>query len=308
MFNLTFKNLKNIFFFIDKKNMMLEKPYYWDTNQYISKGDALWRTSIAYIAYKNKKFKEAILSCFKFKDNKLQVYRYPEEGFNKDTSRDQITMALVALKYNNDIEDLKGITDNLKWKLSEKFNMTLDMWLWIKSLQKNSKIYSILFIILSFIILSLNQLWNKALYKWSNLIPIDPEIHKSYGIKQATKKQITAMKLHYPMYAFHLFAWQYYTLPSNLLKKVFGKYCSKFVEPTNYLLKILFGIKIPKELLENYKPMTGMRWQNNFFLGLYNSTEIIKDHKNYYHIDNTLNVLDKDILYRMYLNNVNNIG
>ena len=63
-----------------KDNMMLERQPSWSIDPE-GRGDALARTSDAYIAYGDKKFLEGIKSCYE-KDTKTGLitgYRYPGE-------------------------------------------------------------------------------------------------------------------------------------------------------------------------------------------------------------------------------------
>ena len=298
--NFTTEQRDDIFYFVDNNNMMLTKPYYWDTNNDNHKGDALWRTSLAYIAYAHPNLKKGVLSCFKQKGDYIQAYRYPEEGYEKDVSRDQVIMALCALKINKDYTDLKKIIKNLKFKLSSKFRISLDMLLWMKALYNNNKFYTNLFIVMSFFVIFFNTLWNNILYKVTKLKNVSPEEHLKYPFTTLNNIQKKVLKIHYPKYAFHLFAWQYYTLPEVFLKKYLGKYCARIPHPSNYVLRMLFGDKVPIENISNFKPMTGFRWQENFFIGVYNTTQIIETHQAYKYITNVYNVLDKDIAYYLY--------
>jgi len=139
------------FFDIDKK-MMLEKPLNWENQNSNHEGDALWRTGISYIAYKEPIMKEGILECYRKYNmiNKGDKYwyqamrctgRYRED----DVSRDQTIMSLSALAINGDMDEFKNIVAHLPYTLSRRFKMTPGMWLWLKAVATKKKFYVILF-------------------------------------------------------------------------------------------------------------------------------------------------------------------
>lgn len=302
--------------------MLLHDPWYITTKVTDGVGDALWRTGFAYITYKNAYFRVGMLKCFKERADKkgryLQAYRHhtiPTHG----VSRDQIISALVAFKFHEDLLHLFRICGKLRWKLSrqpEKFDkmpwliidiakffsearITLDMWLWMKAISNNSKFYGGLFSLISFFIVGLSQLWNKVLYKLARLKVCSPDILLDFKpLRNPNDFEKKIFKLHYPAYAFHLFAWQLYTTPDNLIKRICKKMCLSFTEKSNYLLILLFGGKVSRNDIENYKPMNGIRWQSIFFEGLYDGTEMIEPHpilSDLYSSED--NVLDNDLLW-----------
>jgi hypothetical protein len=296
-------NSKNYNFI--QENMMLGHNYIWDKIGDCGKGDALWRTGCAYIAYGDKCFKEGILSCFTedtdVKGKKyIQAHRYPNHV--EDTvSRDQITSALCGLKINGDIDDMKRIINGLRWKISKKFRLTPDIWMWMQAL-KGSLFWSIMFCFIDMLfVIPWAVLYDKFLYKIGGLKQISPEEKVGDINVEENKRQKFVLYAHYPMFARHLFAWQLYTTRNNPFKWLCKKCLLIGLHDSNYLMKLLAGKKVKISDVYNYKPMTGFPWQNIFFKHNYTPCEIIELHK-YYKLlyNNSANVMDNDILWYMY--------
>ena len=68
---------KKSFFFM-KDNTLLVQNLSWSTGN--GKADALWRTSLGFIAYGYYLLRDGILSCIVEEDGYLQGYRYPGYG------------------------------------------------------------------------------------------------------------------------------------------------------------------------------------------------------------------------------------
>jgi hypothetical protein len=290
-----------------QKNMMVDHNYIWDTSEENSKenGDALWRTGWAYIAYGDKCLRKGILSCFTNEIDKkgkpyIQAYRYPNFK-SENVSRDQIISALCGLKINNDIEDMKRIIKGLRWKISKKFQLTPDTWMWMQAL-KGSLFWSIMFCFIDMIFVApWSVLYDKFLYKWTGLTQVSPEEKVGDINVEANKKQKFAMNVHYPMYARHLFAWQLYTTRNNPFKWICKKCLLIGLHESNFLMKLLAGKKIKLSDVYHYKPMTGFPWQEMYFKHIYSACEIIALHSEYKKMyENKANVLDSDILWYMY--------
>ena len=107
--------------YIDKYNCLLEGKD--------GSGDALWRTSLAWIAYPSAVWpEEGMRECFKSK-----YKRHPEWKID-DCSRDQIIMAIVASRINMRFGSLSpSFQPKIKYRISKKFTMG-DSWLWYKAL------------------------------------------------------------------------------------------------------------------------------------------------------------------------------
>ena len=239
--------------FYFKDGMMWERTH--------DSGDNLWRTSLAYIAYGHPALKEGMMNCTRWIDkNHIRFYRSVEQT-DENVSRDQITMFLVALALRG--EDVKKYTKAIKWKLSKRYSLTPDMWLWLKALGGN-KIARTLFYLIEIPIVKVYQLWNK-----SNI-----------------------SKNKFPAYAVHLLAWQIYALENNSnMKQTIGSAVVKMADKENYLIRLLCCHKVSKEEIEQVKPHTDFIWQryrDDFYL-----RELTEEEAEF-------NTLDVDVLKAIY--------
>jgi len=316
----TTEKFKN-YCYIEEK-MMLGTNHGWEPDGDGGKGDALWRTGWAYITYGEKILKEGILNCFTDEIDKkgkkyIQGHRFPGQG-EDNFSRDQLISGLAALYVNGDYDEVKRIRKGLKWRISKKFRLTPGLWFWMMSIstkQPFSFLYSVLFCITHFIItVPIMILWNKILYKWADMTEISQEeqntrLHTE-GMKVVNTKDFKRPNIvntiHYPAYAFHLFAWQLHTLSWNPLKRLLKIASRPGVHKSNYLMRMLFGEKVSIEDIKAFRPMSGIRWQGRFFKGkednicYYSACEIIEEN---YHFNVRLgltsdyNALDNDMLW-----------
>jgi len=156
-------------FFDSEKKMMLEQPLGWENQNSNHEGDALWRTGLSYIAYKEQVLKEGILGCYrKFTQiNKEGKYwyqsmrctgRYRED----DVSRDQNIIALSSLYINGDMDEFNEIVNHLPYRLSRRFIMGPAMWLWLKVLTTGNKLYLVLYSLITMIELIISTLITKS--------------------------------------------------------------------------------------------------------------------------------------------------
>ena len=292
-------------FFFVRDNMILLQDLAWSSGN--SKADALLQTSLGYITYGESDLKRGILSCFEYKCGRLVAHRYPKWG-SKDFSRDQLTMALCALNLNGDFFEMNRIIDDIPFKISDKFRLTVGMWVWMQSLRKDNRFLATLFSFMSIISTLTTNGLNKLIYKVFGIEQCSPEEQVNYPYRQQTKKEEIAFKLHFPAYAKHLLAWQIYTTPKNPLKKILQKIALKGVPEWNLVVRLLLGDTITKEEVSEYKPMTGYPWQNIVVKELYNMAEIIEYHWLYSNKYNSNeNVLDNDVLHYLVQNNLEKV-
>lgn len=196
-------------------------------------GDNLWRTGLGYIAWGDAKLKEAILSCFvEGKDGKIEKTFRTAEGYGDDTcSRDQITMALAALKVRGDKEELKKLVPKLKRRISPKYTHSLDSWAWTKDLIGECKFPLHLLMVF---------FYTFAAY-----------YNRLFGGKT------------FPSYAQHLTAWVIYTSrPWFGLRRLAQKFFLTSVEKQNVMLRLLCEDKTLMEWNFDFiVPYTGFQWQ-----------------------------------------------
>lgn len=197
----------------------------------IDNGDNLWRTSLAYIAYGHQTLLEGIKKCQQWSDeDHVQFYRSSEQDDN-DVSRDQITMFLAALAVRG--QPVKKYINAIKWKISKKYSLTIDMWLWMQAL-KGGKLRKMQFFMVQIPIIRAASLWN----------------------------QTKLSKEKFPAYALHLLAWQIYSLKSSSrLKWKLASMVVRMADDDNLLIRLLLGYKISKEESEQIYPQNDFVWQ-----------------------------------------------
>ncbi|MCB0807297.1 MAG: hypothetical protein KDC05_15980 [Bacteroidales bacterium] len=194
-------------------------------------GDNLWRTSLAYIAYNHPDLREGMLRCLKWTgEDKVQFYRSVEQDKN-DVSRDQITMFLAAMKYHG--HDIKKIVKATPYKISDKYKLTPDMWLWMRA-AAGSTLARRLFYMIEWPVVKVYQLWNK-----SNI-----------------------SKRKFPAYALHLLAWQLYVLDGNAsIKRSIQNMVEDMGDEENYLVKLLSEQQVTEPQVDSVTPHTDFIWQ-----------------------------------------------
>ena len=282
----TFKPGKRIVskkFFDPNTKMMSEHAWEWakkEGKMNIGEGDALWRTGLAYITWKEEAMKEGILSCYRlvpvghhFKKPFYQAMRHSGRWCEDDVTRDQVIMSLAALKVNKDFVDIDEIAIKLPYKLSRKYNMTPDMWFWVKTLTctKRLKLYTNLCcffqIIEKFIAFGLNKIIAKVCgFKRDKVKNNDYTSRVHYDLKEGWNSfQTKLAKAYYQGFAFHLACWQIYTLPKSqntFLRRVLTKMMLNYCEKENYLCRILLGDKsVTWEEVDGYVAREGFRWE-----------------------------------------------
>ena len=282
----TFKPGKRIVskkFFDPNTKMMSEHAWEWakkEGKMNIGEGDALWRTGLAYITWKEEAMKEGIIDCYRpfggnyhFKKKTYQAMRHTGRYGEDDVSRDQILMSLAALKVNGDLVELDEIASKLPYRLSRKFKMTPDFWAWTKTLTctKHIKLYvnicSFIQIFEKSLAFSVNFLIAKICgfkrNKYTNS-EYSSKIH--YALKEKWNSfQKSAARAYYQGFAFHLACWQYYTLPQDynpVLKRILRRIMLAYCEKENYLCRILLGDKtVTWEEVDGYISQEGFRWE-----------------------------------------------
>ena len=316
------KKIKSKKFFDIKTKMMCEHAWEWAKKEgamNVGEGDALWRTGLAYITWKEPLMKEGILDCYRpfggnyhFKNKMYQASRHTGRYGEDDVSRDQVLMSLASLKVNGDLEELNEIATYLPYRLSRKFKMTPDFWAWIKTLTntKRFKLYTNICcgiqIVEKFFAFNLNKLIAKVCgYKRNKIKNNDYTSRVHYDLKENWnwfQKQLS--KAYYSGFAFHLACWQYYTLPETynpFLKRVLRKIMINYCEKENYLCRLLLGDKtVTWSEINSYEPREGFRWEaylDGSWSNYFNEKSEEWKKKNL-----KWNQMDKDCLLTMWLN------
>jgi len=321
-----FNPASDTYYFV-KNNMMLEKVEFGGDD---GTGDALWRTGLSYSAYKDNSLKQSILSCYrKFtminkKGHLYQGSRYFGRDREDDVSRDQITISLASLKVNNDIDELKELTEHLPRKISRRFNTTITTRMWMKAISGKGKYYTVMFQLLELLelipSLGINKIirwmfgwnkqysqewycgydpsipfWNKVDGKWVWETKGFEWVNNGHKLNNSHKKKTEERffyrmfdNLLFPDYALHLASWMVYTSDDTFLKKILQKLILSSTEKDNLLIQILMGNYVSMERIEEYQPLQGYRWSCRF-----NGSSYM-----YYAVDDSklYNIIDKDIL------------
>jgi hypothetical protein len=80
-------------------------------------------------------------------------------------------------------------------------------------------------------------------------------------LQELPKWKQTISKIMYPSYALQMVGWKLYVVDDHWLKKAHQKVYLPMVGKTNYVQKMLLGVKgIHREFIQFYKPMKGGRW------------------------------------------------
>ena len=250
--------MKKYYYFDGKSEMSLINNFKdWLTGN--GEGDALWRTGIAYITTRDKKYKKGILKAFKLEKTNVssgyvKEYHYQARRCNPDigvddVSRDQVILAWTSLYLNGDNDSLKELVHHTKYRLSKRYVMTPTMWLWARGLIGNN-LQGVIGQIFLMIELALNVVWNKMLYsiigvkeytqdELENMLKERGEAIRFECINNKFKQML--WKMDFPGYALHLAAWMNYTSKKNIIKRINNWLISKDMAKGNLLLKLLIG-------------------------------------------------------------------
>lgn len=231
-------------------------------------GDNLWRTSIAYIAYRDSALKDGMLSCTKWiSPNHVQYYRSFEQT-DMDVSRDQVIMFLSAMVLSG--EDVSKYVKATKLRLSKRFTVSFTMWLWMKALAGN-KFAQKMYFFIQIPKAKMYLLWNKS------------------GISN----------FKFPAYANHLLAWQIYTLnDDSKYQKSLSDLVVKMADEDNYLIRLLLDLPVSKEEVKHVKPTTDFKWQRN-------KSERAKYCRELTPEEAEFNTIDVDVLKAIFLESCN---
>lgn len=306
----TFKLGKYHRYFDEDTNMMLQQNPHWNPEGDNGKGDALWRTALAYITWQEPSMKQGILDCFrKFtminKDGKYwyQAMRHTGRHREDDVSRDQTILAFASLKVNGDQDELNELLDHFPYKISRRFTQTPTMWFWLKDLRGSrwaGYISLFLALIETTVSVTLNKLYESIL--GLKEIHQDDYDHRLYYKKKENwnRFQLFVDKIMWPGYAQHLMHWHVYTSSDNFIKRILEKLLLSYTEKGNLLFRLLCRDKtVTLEDINNYKPMNNWRW--SIRMDGSSSSECS------FNYDLSANQMDKDILYKIYaLNNKTN--
>ena len=276
---------KDGYTYYDKGFMLVNKP---DRGL----GDCIGRTVLAYFCYKDIELAEAVFSCYKpVIDNKgiyLQGIRHPEYTVN-DLSRDHVSYTLILAKYLKKDLLVKYFSKYLRWKLSDRYSMTIDFWLWMKAL--HSKLARPFYYALMIPMIFGVSIYNYIICKLGGFKEVPQDEFVRSREEDLTKKQLRLRKILYPTYAVHNLAHQVWVLPNTLANKLLKKIVLTMVGEENFYLQLLLGKDIPWWEIHNYKPMSSYRWSTRLDKTNDRNLYVLPDTE-----ENQINAIDKDIL------------
>lgn len=303
-------NAKGTAYFVDPKyHMMLHINYNWDPTGGEGRGDAIGRTFEAYFAYGDRRFVEAVKSCWvKVKTKNgyyYQGYRYPTHKDN-DMSRDHVFNTVLMLIASGHFEsEIRQFVTHIPWRISDRYRQTLDFWLWTRAV---SGIWwaKILSPIVEIPIMTITLLWQKFIYA---ITPFHQEMSQDEFAKIKDFKKTKRMKLLgstlYPSYTMTQYAWRLYYAKNSLSKKILSWLLLKMANKHNYIVRMLLGDKVrpTAEQIFFYKTMMGGRWDgilnpeiNDRDLHIITKSRYPKDYDDMV----KCNLLDVDLLRAVY--------
>lgn len=265
--------------FREEDGLFYHSKYPWEHRddyfkQFRGEYDTLFRSGLAYIAYGDEDIKQGILNCFRpyiigeerdLSKTKYQASRASNRFGEDDVSRDQIILALAALEYNGDIEEVKEITNRLPFRVSKRFLMTPTMWFWVKYLGTREQKWKNAFAFMQ-TLEHLIQIPMTKVLRWLTGATKDIPLPHDKNSKLPYKKGLW-YKLYttigYPEYGLHFAAWQYYTVHfGGILGKLNRGLMKWQMQDRNLLLRILLdGRKPTVEEIEAVEPTNTFIWQ-----------------------------------------------
>lgn len=244
-----------------------------DRNLFRGEFDSLWRTSLAYITYKDIDLKNAIVNCFR----KFEMINFPGKYWYQasrasnrygedDVSRDQVILALVALKLMGDEVELKEIASHLPFRLSRRFRMTPGMWFWVKYLATGKSGFKTAYLLMNLIEHCISVPMTKGLRLLAGAtkpVALPHDKNTVWPFNPNGWKAKTYKVLGYPEYGLHFASWMIYSINDNSLLTRMNKGLMRWqMQDSNLLLRILLdGKLITNEEIKSFKPTNTFMWQ-----------------------------------------------
>ena len=288
---------------VDKYGLMLGQNRPWDPNGDRGMGDCIGTTVDAYFAYKYDGFIDGIKKCYVDRGDHIEGYRHPSlRDVEPNTmSRDHIVYTLLVMKYAKEDEFLSKLANGLKWRISDKYSFTPDLWLYMKGIAGNRLALSAYYMIsIPWTMISISL--NKVIYK---VCGIDKEVTQKMWeanrsviqkkVKGLAKWKQKLLKAKYPMYTIYQQAFMLKVLPNTFANRILRKILLWGTDRQNLLTRVVLGDRVNSRAIYGYKAMMGGRWTT--YLNELNDRDV------YVIPDNELpknNVLDVDLLRGMY--------
>ena len=264
--------------FNPKDGMFYTPPMPWEEydsehGEFRGEFDSLWRTSLAYITYGDQDLKEAIVKCFR----KFTMINFPGKYWYQasrasnrygedDVSRDQVILALVALKLRGDEAELKEITAHLPFRLSRRFRMTPGMWFWVKYLATGKSGFKTAYLLMNLIEHCISVPMTKGLRFLAGAtkpVALPHDKKTIWPFDQNSWKVRLYKALGYPEYGLHFASWILYSVNDDSLLARMGKTVMRWqMQDSNLLLRILLdGQPVREEEIKAFTPTNTFMWQ-----------------------------------------------
>lgn len=306
---LDFTATDTVYYVDHQYHMMLQINQLWDSTGDNGKGDSIGRTFEAYYTYSDKRFVTAIKSCWVKINTKTgyyyQGYRFPTHD-DKTLSRDHYLNTILTLIASGHTEtEIKEFVTHVNWKLSEKYNQTLDLWLWSRA-AAGIWYAKILSPVIDIALLSINVLCQKFCYA---IAPFKPELSQEEFCSTPKPVKTKWLKIVgtalFPSYTMTQMAWKINFSKKSISKSILKWLLLKIVNKHNYVVKLLLDDStVTKEQVYSYKPMLGGRWDGILNPSINDRDLHIIDGTRYANYEQLLsaNVLDVDLVRKIYEN------
>lgn len=280
-------------YYIDTYGMVI-LPFKWD----LGLGDSIGRTVRYSIAKDDDSFLDALSLCI----TPRGIYRHPSLIGDKPNtmSRDHYVNMICGMLYFKQKTLAKKVIKSTKWKLSDRFNKTPDLWLWERAVL-GVPFFSTLYYMVSIPLALVYGFWNFVLSKIGGFSKEYTNTAYSimYPIK-VSKWQMLLRKLFFPTYALSWSLFMNYVLKSSPGKRILMRLYTPMIGQANTHLKLLAGIKVPLSEIDLYVPMRSGRYST--YLNERNNRFCVQlDTQNW---EDTF-WPDKEILYKLYKRNLN---
>lgn len=259
--------------YVDEFGLMLGQNRPWDPKGDNGKGDCIGTTADAYRAYHEGMFIEGILECFPYvkEGDYVQAYRHPSLiGVVPNTmSRDHVAYALYILKYSGRYEELLILAEYLRWKISDKYSFSLDLWLY-KSAVTDNPINRFLYYCLTIPYMGACISIKNLVFRLFN---VRPEVSQEAWMRKYTqrlefpkrkswaKKIISFAASLLPVYTIYQTSFMIDVLPPTLGRKLLRKVLLAGTDRQNLVIRMMLGDRdISSEDVYKYQPMMGGRW------------------------------------------------
>jgi hypothetical protein len=184
-------------------------------------------------------------------------------------SRDHYVYTLLQLrlyeKRNNFAPGgpkINRITSQTGWIISKMARKTLSLIFWSNAIQ-GDKMSEFLYYVTEILTL---LLWYLPSHALGSLIAnygkeVDQDEWKKIQLQDQPKYKTVISKIIYPSYALTFEGFKLYVLDGLPLMKRLVKWLHRpMIGKTNYVQKMLFGMKVPRDKVEDFVAMQGGRW------------------------------------------------